>query len=182
VALTPEQRQQRIAAGLCGRCGWRKINKARSNTQCTKCLDYRSDLRKQAYKDAGPEFFVWQSMVGRCHQINHQAYQNYGARGIAVCKRWRGMVGFKRFLADMGRRPSPKHTIERKKNHKGYSPSNCKWATQAEQNRNTRVTCLHTIDGETLCFLDWCRRYNIPRSTVRNRMLRGKSFIEALTG
>lgn len=36
----------------------------------------------------------------------------------------------------MGRRPSIKHTLERKKNHIGYNKSNCEWATREVQSRN----------------------------------------------
>ena len=47
-----------------------------------------------------PAFAVWRSMNDRCHLASHQAYHNYGARGIAVCERWR--ESFENFWADMG--------------------------------------------------------------------------------
>jgi hypothetical protein len=84
-----------------------------------------------------PELYVaWDSMKQRCLNPKNAAYKNYGARGITVCERWRG--SFELFLADMGARPSPQHTIERLNNDRGYEPGNCCWATRSEQNRNQR--------------------------------------------
>ncbi len=77
----------------------------------------------------------WRDMHYRCTNSANKAYKNYGGRGIKVCVRWRH---FELFLADMGMSPTKKHTVERINNDKSYSPSNCRWATKAEQRRNTR--------------------------------------------
>jgi hypothetical protein len=82
------------------------------------------------------EFATWQAMIARCNRPTHVSYQNYGGRGINVCRRWR--KSFVNFLADMGRRPSAKHSLDRKNNDKNYTPSNCRWATPKQQRLNQR--------------------------------------------
>lgn len=84
---------------------------------------------------ASPEYNSWQHMKNRCLNPKCRDYAYYGARGITVCKRW---LQFEHFLTDMGRRPSPLHTLERRDNMKGYSTSNCAWATRETQARNRR--------------------------------------------
>lgn len=82
-----------------------------------------------------PSFAVWAGMRKRCLNPNDQAYKNYGGRGIKICVRW---SKFENFLKDMGPRPSSKYSLERVNNNKGYTPSNCIWATSLDQLRNTR--------------------------------------------
>jgi hypothetical protein len=82
-------------------------------------------------------------MRARCRNPKHKSWKNYGGRGIEVCARW---DSFQNFLDDMGPRPSPTHTLERRRNNRGYSKSNCRWATWAEQSHNRRNTKLSPRD------------------------------------
>ena len=80
-----------------------------------------------------PTWISWRGMHNRC---NDSKNKNYGAKGVRVCKRWSGTHGFENFLADMKARP-PKRTLDRYPNPKGdYKPSNTRWATGSQQNRN----------------------------------------------
>lgn len=83
-------------------------------------------------------------MKRRCEDESKKCYKNYGGRGVRVCDRWQS---FTNFYEDMGPRPSPKHTIEREDNDKGYEPDNCVWATMKTQARNTRRTIFVTMNG-----------------------------------
>lgn len=82
------------------------------------------------------EYARWVGMIRRCYSANNPAYKYYGGRGIAVCARW--LESFPNFVADMGPRPSAKHSIDRINNDGNYEPGNCRWATASEQARNKR--------------------------------------------
>ena len=82
-----------------------------------------------------PEYQTWKNMMRRCYRPKNPEYGNYGARGITVCERW---MNFENFFADMGPRPSPKHSIDRENNDGNYELGNCRWATMGQQNANRR--------------------------------------------
>lgn len=105
----------------------------------------RDASRKRAtiHGDAGSqEHNCWLGIIRRCENPKVQNYARYGGRGISICSRWRhgegGVSGFACFLADMGRKPSPAHSIDRIDNDGDYTPKNCRWATSSEQRRNQR--------------------------------------------
>src|SRR5215469_5034343 len=113
----------------------------------------REDVRDRNWKhgEAIPgsrtsEYISWQSMMSRCYQASHTKFKHYGDRGIKVCERWHD---YENFLADMGRRPTAKHTLGRIDHSKDYELSNCKWETRIEQGRqSTRVKLTLAIARE----------------------------------
>jgi predicted XRE-type DNA-binding protein len=85
------------------------------------------------------EYNAWKHMKARCRTATNDRYGTYGARGITYDPAWES---FEAFLADVGPRPSPVHSLDRKDNDKGYYKSNVRWATDDEQNQNRTITKL----------------------------------------
>lgn len=101
-----------------------------------------------------PEYSIWAGMLNRCRNPNVKAFPLYGGRGIKVCEEW---LNFKRFYQDMGPRPSPEHSIERKDVDGNYEPNNCVWATFVEQANNRRMTRWVVYRGRRLSLCDAVR-------------------------
>ncbi len=127
-----------------------------------------------------PEYRCWKAIKTRCYNRNYKQYEDYGGRGIRVCRRW--LVSFENFLTDMGRKPSPEHSIQREDNDGDYAPDNCLWATDAEQRRNRRTNVWVVIGGRKQCVTDWLREFGTPEPTYRYRRKKGWSPEEALLG
>lgn len=86
-----------------------------------------------------PEYRCWCAIKQRCLNPKNKNFQNYGGRGITVSPSWLGLAGFQEFLADVGYRPSDKHSLDRIDNDFGYEPNNVRWATNKEQSANRRM-------------------------------------------
>jgi hypothetical protein len=126
-----------------------------------------------------PTWEAWSGMKKRCYNRNCQDYPNYGGRGIRVCHRWR--YNFLAFLADMGPRPSSKHSIDRKDGNKGYNRKNCWWATVQQQVDNRACTVRITYKGQTRVLREWVQQTGIAASTLFYRLHAGWPVSRVLT-
>jgi hypothetical protein len=115
------------------------------------------------------EYLAWANMLRRCQNPNNPGYHNYGGRGILVCERWKS---YDNFLVDLGRKPSPEHTLDRVNNNGNYEPGNCVWQLWPEQCVNKRTNKLITIDGVTKCAKHWCRHFGVNYGTYLARVNR----------
>ena len=123
------------------------------------------------------EYISWTNMKQRCFNPNHPRYLDWGGRGITVCDRW---LNFKNFLADMGTKPSPKHSIDRIDNNGDYSFENCRWATKAEQENNKRTNRLITIGSKTYTIAQWTKEMGFKQNVIYDRLNKGWSEFDAV--
>ena len=123
-------------------CGNRTIVNGQSLTRLAtrSCGCLFREIVGARFKSHGkrytPEYNTWCGMRQRCLNPNTTRWADYGGRGIKVCDRW--MHDFPAFLADVGQRPSPRHSLNRVNNDGDYEPGNVRWALASEQMRNRR--------------------------------------------
>jgi hypothetical protein len=117
------------------------------------------------------EYRIWRHMLNRCYREADTDYHRWGGRGITVCDRWR--YSFEMFFADMGERPSPKHSIDRMNNDGNYEPSNCRWATSSEQCRNRSSNVRVEHDGQSRTIIEWSEETGLSYMTIYKRLKRG---------
>lgn len=127
----------------------------------------------------------WKSMVARCTQPSAPGFDHYQKRGIGLCSRWHtgegDSSGFQCFLADMGERPSRRHTIERDNNDLGYFSDNCSWATRRAQANNRMTNKYIDYRGERLTFAQAGRLAGLERWVIRDRLIKGWSIEKTMT-
>jgi hypothetical protein len=126
-----------------------------------------------------PEYKAWGNMISRCENVNRRGWKNYGGRGIRVCDRWRS--SYRNFLADMGRRPSAKHSLDRINVDGDYEPGNCRWADRYTQASNTRTVQPIEACGESRSMSSWARRLGTSWSVISRRLSRGWSPDDAVS-
>lgn len=129
-----------MAIRICSGCGKEDlISKWKlehgMNLTCRSCASRKANIR-HGYK--GTRIYnIWCDMRKRCNNPNYKEFHYYGGRGIKVCDRWNL---FENFLYDMKDSYRDDLTIDRIDVNGNYEPSNCRWATMAEQNMNRRAT------------------------------------------
>lgn len=158
-----------ILRGQTVSCGCWRRNKLRTHGE-------GGDRTPQGRKPTR-EYSSWARMWQRCTNPKHPRYADYGGRGIRVCQRWRR---YENFLTDMGR-CSSKLSLERRNNNRGYSPSNCYWATTIQQAWNQRTSRKVTYKGECLPVTEWARRLSLSLSGLLYRVNQGWPLEKALS-
>jgi len=149
------------------------------HTKSCGCLRKLPPANKTHGRTKSVEFHAWNNMKARCYNPKYNQFHCYGGRGIIVCDRW--LNSFQSFYSDMGKRPSPKHSIDRINNDGNYEPDNCKWSTPREQANNASYNRKLIFNGETLNVIEWARKLNIPQGRLYARLNSGWSVEDTLT-
>lgn len=152
-----------------------RVSKLRDGTS-KSCGCWRNDnltthgMTASAARKSSHEYWIWNMVVQRCRNPRVKNWMDYGGRGITVCDSW---LKFENFYSDMGRRPSDRHSLERKDNNAGYCKDNCLWATRMEQSKNKRNNRMLTAFGKTLHLAEWSREYGVQHPTILYRLNAG---------
>lgn len=159
------------------------------NTNSCGCLKIdRFKMSKIAHGHASPynrspEYMAWSNMKNRCYQTSSINYDNYGGRGINICKRWldgeNGKTAFQCFLLDMGIRPSNKYSLDRIDSNGNYELGNCRWATRDIQGENRRTTIYIIVNGENMMLTTAMKKYRVSIGTYYRAEKNGLSRIES---
>jgi hypothetical protein len=140
-------------------------------------------MRRHGHKrksGQSPEYRAWTLIKNRSDNPRTPDYSRYGARGIKICDEWRH--DFLAFLAHIGPRPSPQHSVDRIDNSMGYEPGNVRWATRSEQGRNKRTNRLVLHRGRERPLAAWAEEFGLPMRTLWWRLaVAGWSAERALT-
>lgn len=150
---------------------------ASGETQSCGCYRKEATRKRQTTHGLSNHYLydVWQQMVLRCYNENNHQYKDYGGRGIEVWKDWKDdFLEFYEWALANGYKEGL--TLDRNDNDGFYSPQNCSFKTQAEQNRNRRNNVMITAFGESKCLFDWAKdkRCKVSVWGLRNRYDRGK--------
>lgn len=141
--------------------------------------------RQRYYRNSGlpqkyaKEYTAWNNMKRRCDSPCTDSYENYGGRGISVCRRWLGWKGFANFIEDMGQCPEG-YSLDRIDVNEGYTPSNCRWIDFKTQCRNKNQNHCFWLWGEKYILKDACEIFHINHQTVCERIRKGWDEYDAL--
>ena len=114
-----------------------------------------------------PEYTAWANMMRRYYATSCDMFERYGGRGISVCDEWHNV---ETFIADMGKKPSARHSLDRIDNDGNYEKTNCRWSLPSQQSANRSTTKLFSFNGKTQCIKHWANEWNVSRHVAKKRL------------
>lgn len=116
-------------------------------------------------------YHIWEGMKARCDRPTCNGYEYYGGLGISYSKEW---YSFQKFYDDMYDAYREGLTLDRLDSTQDYSATNCRWVSTAQQARNKSDNQKVTIEGLSLCLIDWKMYFGLTNSMVYKRNNRGE--------
>lgn len=162
-----------LTTGNTRSCGCMEEENRHANMQ--KALEQRRKSVSMDFVgnlDVHPLYKTWKSMLMRCSNPNVDGYKHYGGRGIKVCNRWSGNLGFENFIKDMGERPDGT-TLDRIDYNGNYEPSNCHWATSDEQANNRTDNIYIIVGGRKITAKQFCKALGLNYWVAIKQIQRG---------
>lgn len=115
---------------------------------------------------------LWSYMKERCFNENHKSWEYYGGRGITVCEEWLEAKAFIEWCLNNGYKEGL--TIDRIDVNSDYCPSNCRFISNLEQQRNKRNSKYITINGITKVAAEWSEITGLCSETIIYRYNKGE--------
>lgn len=143
------------------------------------CESCQRKLRGSTWRSDNRIYKIWKHMLERCEVQKDRYFHCYGGRGIEVCSEWHDYDIFLEWSLKNGY--ADNLTIDRVDVNGNYEPSNCRWATQKEQQNNRTNNCLITFNGKTQTKKQWSEETGIGYTTICKRLSLGWSTERALT-
>lgn len=180
----PNHQSYVVAQCDCGRVS--AVRSFRLTNEESRCCDYcgrRTGIKHgdTQGKRASRLYRIWVGMIGRCQNPKNKSFQNYGGRGITVCREWREFKSFREWALKSGY--SGQLSLDREMVDGDYTPSNCRFATDQQQQRNRRNNRQVTAFGETKLLCEWPEdsRCVVSRATLLARLRYGWGAEDAIT-
>ena len=152
----------------CLLCGKEKdiVGYSLSQGKTTKCRSCSTkQWQEKEYSSKDPVYVIYSGMKQRCYDKNNSHYYLYGGRGISVCDEWKtDFQAFAKWAYENGYQKGL--SIDRIEVNGNYEPSNCRFITNSEQQRNKRSNHYVVVNGETLCLNQACSILNIHVTSV----------------
>ena len=156
-------------------CGKRKVVhlehlQSKRSTKCTNCSHKILTQHRTQHGESNSRLYrVWKDMKHRCESHRNKYYHVYGGRGITVCSEWAG--SYEEFRDWAHSNGYAEHlTLDRIDNDGDYEPSNCRWTTNKEQQRNKQCNRILTHQGQSMTMVEWAEELGIKYVTLKTRL------------
>jgi len=111
--------------------------KNKNTKGCSECRHLHNVTHGQSSKQG---YKRWEGMIARCTDTKHQAYPNYGARGIKVYEEWvKDPKSYLDYITSLPDSFKNDYSIDRIDNDKNYEPGNLRWVNACVQSSNRRA-------------------------------------------